>query len=244
MDERIERVLTVCDKMEQGEVTVLYNAMVGNMADYQTDKSAGKLKDWRDAKKALGETVDALWQKYFDQDEPFKSRTEVVAHLQGQGYKVKKSKLYQDAAAGRLKVQPDGTVRAADVREYIAVSGLKQVEDKTGKMLDDQAQKLRNENRSLVLKCERQEFELKQLRGEFIRRTDVESETAIKIAALDSGLNNAVRVHAPEWVGISDQDELIRAICAVIYDLLDAFGNMEELRVVIKKAGHEARAAV
>jgi len=240
MDDRTQRVLDRCEGMEKIKITTLYNAVIENLKAYQTEKSSAKLRDWQDAEKALTVTVDMLWQKYFDEAAPFENRTEVLAWLQGQGYKIKKTRLYQDCKRGFLKVQPDGTVRLSDVREYIAVAGLEKIEDKTGLMLDDQADKIKNENKRLILQNEKLQLELDQMRGDLIRKTDVQTELAVKIGAMESGTKNLIRMRAADWITATGgdpgrKDALIDMAHGGLDELLDDFGRMEEISVTVAK---------
>ena len=240
MDDRTKRVLDRSDAMEQIKIKTLYNAMVWNLKTYQADQTSARLRDWQDAEKALTQTVDSLWQKYFDEAAPFENRTDVLAWLQGLGYKIKKTRLYQDCKRGLLRVQPDGTVRLSDVREYIAVAGLEKVEDKTGLMLDDQADKIKNENKRLMLQNEKLQLELDQMRGDLIRKTDVQTDLAVKVGAMESGIKNLIRMRSTEWITATGgdpgkKDILIDLANADIDALLDDMGRMEEINVTVAK---------
>jgi hypothetical protein len=50
----------------------------------------------------------------------FKSGAEVIRYLQGCGLKLKKSKFYDDRAAGKFYIHPDGTVHLVDLQDYIS----------------------------------------------------------------------------------------------------------------------------
>lgn len=244
MEDRINQILTKCSETEKDEISILNAAFKENLDAYKKDRSANKLRDWREAKKALMETVDMLWAKYFEEAEPFKSRIDVVNFLQQEGFKIKKSKLYQDADKGFLKVQPDGTVRHSDVKDYILVAGLKKVDDKSGKLTAEQLQKVKNEDRKLQLTNEKLQFELDQLHEKYILKTDVQTEIAIKIGAMESGFKHLVRMKAADWIytvgGDPNKAGILTDLMYAAYDeLLNEFGNMEELKVTVQKRSNE-----
>ena len=53
-----------------------------------------------------------------EQQEFFVNRHEAVKHLKAQGFKISKTKVYQDSRAGRLRIQANGTVLMEDLAAY------------------------------------------------------------------------------------------------------------------------------
>ena len=73
--------------------------------------------------------------------EKHKNITSVVNWLVDQGYKIKKSKVYEDAKTGLLRVQPDKSILHADLRLY---AGTLKKEASPEDMADNAAKKLRS----------------------------------------------------------------------------------------------------
>ena len=120
-------------------VSVLYNAFVENMGAYKKEQTAQRLKDWQAADAALNDIVRAVAAEYLPAEERpaeperiFKDRLAVLGWLKENGYKLAKSKIYQDAKAGKLRLEPDGSVTMGSVERYIDVAGLAQPAEWSG----------------------------------------------------------------------------------------------------------------
>ncbi len=53
----------------------------------------------------------------------FKSLHQVLQHLKDAGYKIGKSKLYEDAKKGAIRINPDSSVLETEVRAYAGTLG-------------------------------------------------------------------------------------------------------------------------
>lgn len=238
---KIQRILEVANKEEKEKITTLYNATVNTMKSYELDNSASKLKDWQAAETWLNNAAAVLENKYFPATEnTFKNLFEVAMWLEKEGYKVKKSKVYVDAKKGLVAVQSDKSVRYDDVIAYAARENLERIgnteENSEGlhareKLL--QIQKLERQNEEI-------EFRLNKEKGLYIKKSDVRTEVALKIATLEAGIKHLFRTKIFEWLSVCGADlKKAHMVLDLIYseldELLDEMGTIEEIGVVVKK---------
>ena len=187
----------------------------------------------------------------------FKNRLEALEYLQGQGYKIKKSKLYQDVKAGILRVNPDGTVSLSQIQKYLddPRSGLMRLlTDATGalhqseEMEDLQRKKLFYETRIQEEKLRLMEFSREKEDGKHISREAIEMEFASRAAAFDAGLKHAIARNVNKWIilvggSVTRVDELIDQIHQDVDSMLDGLANMERLTIEFVADGHESPVA-
>lgn len=133
-----------------------------------------------------------------ERPDSYENRTAVVQHLQARGFKVGKSKIYEDAKSGLLRVQPDGTVLGSDLELYIkaCLVGRRQPSNEgelARKKLELEVQKLENQVRE-------QNLEYEKSIGKLIDRRDVELELAARAAVLSAGLETMVYARSAEWI--------------------------------------------
>jgi len=237
----VDKLLKSASNDERIQLTTLYNAAVENLKRYQDDKSRSVLLDWQAAEDALARLVKDLEAKYFPVDPPFETRIDVLKYLQGKGYGLKKSKLYNDAKNGLLKIQPDGTVRRSDVSDYILRAELKKKTDEYGNVEELHAQKSQKEMEKLQVQIEKLQFELQKDRGKYLLKSDVRTEIAIKIAVFEAGLKHLARTRAADWIyavgGDAKKTQVwINLFTAAVDELLNEFGRLDEINVEIQNA--------
>ena len=239
----LQQLLGVCTQQEAAELKTLYNAQIQTLKTYQSDPTAQRKRDWDAARQGYEERVSELWQRYMQAEEYLKNRLEAVKWLQQQGYKVGKSKLYQDVSAGRLRVCNDGSIRVSDLQEYIRVQGLEPLREATEPDEDAedlQREKVKEELRKLRLQNERQEFERQRQEGQYIPRQDLELELASRAGVLDTGLRSDIKTHARDWVhlvgGRADLvPDLIEAMLDVLDRRLNEYARMDKFEVIFSE---------
>jgi len=174
-----------------------------------------------------------------DQEERvFKNKLEAAKYLRSQGYKVGKSKVYNDAQEGRLRIRESGRVYMSDLEAYIKAEGLKRPDIDGG--LENQQERLRKEElerRELELKVEKREFELAKEQGQYIPREDFELELASRAGVLDNGLRSAIKQNARDWVymvgGQADRvPDLVEEMLSVLDRQLNEFARMDRFEVI------------
>ena len=229
-------LLEIADPQDQAALKIRSNAEIKTAKAYNDDPSAANHKAWELARQGKDELIDRLWVKYVAKDEVFKDRLAVVEYLQNAGFKVKKTKIYQDAKAGKLVIQPDGTVYRKDVERY-AAGWLKPATPAEG--LDDiQAKKIQAEYEKIVEQTAliRHKREVEQ--GRYILRTEFEQELAARAGILEMDLKNRFRTACSDLVRTVHGDSgtsghLARALARILEQALDEYARLDELHAIL-----------
>ena len=241
--EIIEKLRKIANDTDRDALNVLCAACENKFELYKANDSKANLGEWQAAEKALNAKVDELSARYLDAagTRMLADRTEAWRFLQAEGYKVGRQSVYNAAASGKLIVQPDGTITESDALAY-AVKNLKKVASKAGK--PDKVAEQRAEEELALLRTKRAklDFEFQRDRGLYLLKTDVRAEIAIKIAALEAGIKHFFRTFAADWIHRTGGDPkkaqmLIEWINAELDSLLNEFGRMEDIGVVVVKGG-------
>ena len=240
----MQQVLNVCSPQEAEELKVLYAAQGQCLSTYQASPTAQHKKDYDAAREGYRDRLSELWRRYMQSEEYLKNRLEAVQWLRDQGYKVGKSKLYNDAASGKLKVCNDGSIRVSDLEDYVARQGMEPLRESTepDEAAEDlQREKIKEELRKLQLQNERQEFERARLEGKYIPRENLELELASRAGVLDSGLRTDIKTHARDWVhlvgGQADRvPDLVEAMLDVLDRRLNEYARMDKFEVLFEES--------
>ena len=169
----------------------------------------------------------------------FKNSSAALTYLQGQGFNLKKSKLYQDVASGKLRKLPDGRLTLADVSDYadrclrISPPDFADAKALTLEEKRHQVELLKARRRKL-------DFEHALAAGKFIERDAAILEFCVKIGIFEAYLKTMARTNAEVWAQLVDGDveragELYRAIETGIDSALDEMGDMPEIKVKIRR---------
>jgi hypothetical protein len=245
----IQDLMARCAPTEAAELAAKSDAYDHWLKAYKADNSRATLAELDAAKKSLAAAVREI-QGRIDQTaatpEPLPNLLAAVGFLQADGWKIGKSKIYKDARAGLIRVNADGTVNEAEAIAYAHKYLKKKLVDGGSAAIEDL---LREEKEAQVALLKTREeklrFEKDLAQGLYLLRDDVILETAIKIGVLEAGLKNVVRSRSEEWLhqvgaDIARADLLRELVYREIDDLLDAFGNMDQIGVRIKKNGAAA----
>ena len=145
------------------------------------------------AKSALEEFRRAR-QEAFVEDRVFGSVSAVVEYLVKEaGFRVSKTKVYDDNNADLIRKQPDGTFRVDDVNEY-ARDFLKPPDGSRSAARGTlQEEKLREEIDRIKRDGELKKHKLREALGEVVPRDQVEIELAARASFLRSDLKNIGR---------------------------------------------------
>ena len=130
----------------------------------------------------------------------FKSLHQVLQHLKEAGYKVGKSKLYEDAKKGSIRVGPDGSVLETEVRAYAGTLGrvVADIQD----LNDIHNRKASKDVELTEIKIKRAQFELDRELGKYLPRKDFEQELAARAAIFETGIKHQFNVHVSEWIAV------------------------------------------
>ena len=249
---RIDNLLKTLGDSDKPRLTTLYNAMVSTLKAYNEKSTAAKLKDWQAAEKALTEAVEDIEGRsgavHPDPDEMIGTIADVARWLRVEGYcapgrdePIKKSKVYQDRRTGLLTFADKKAITMTEVMAYVARAQLMQSGVKRADEVEDLTiQKLRHETRKAKEDADRKEFDNAKERGLYLKKEEVYLQTALKIAALEAGFKHLVRTDGPDWIArIENAKDKPQALCDLVYpgidDLLDQFGRMDEIQVIVKR---------
>lgn len=110
----------------------------------------------------------------------FQNVMEVYQHLQGEGYKVSKSKVYADAKAGILRQSENGNFTVRAVNTYVKVCALQKDGDfgSDDEISSLSTQKLRGQARVAEIDAEIKALELEHRRGKLVSIDDYNSDFA------------------------------------------------------------------
>ncbi|MBN2570299.1 MAG: hypothetical protein JXB42_12795 [Deltaproteobacteria bacterium] len=166
----------------------------------------------------------------------FKTRADALEYLQAQGYKIKKSKLYQDVSRGLLKVESDGSVLKSSLDIYIVspLSGLSQAVES-----DDELDKLTRERikaQTIREKAQSEHWKIKtdKEKGLLVERSAFEHALAVRALRLKSDLENHARADAPEIIDLVKGDHkktirLMEYLIARYNEFLDRYTKDPEI---------------
>ncbi len=176
------------------------------------------------AEDALAEFLKARHEP--EPTEPvFDGVTKVLEYLQGDNWKIAKTKLYDDINSGKLHAEPDGTFRPANVIEYARLH-LRKEDGTPGTVAAGpslQEQKIMEEVGRIRADRLQREMKLRETSGELIKKSDVEIEHAKRIVYLRSDLKNIFRAGAVEIIRMVGGDpQKAPALIAYGVGLVDA----------------------
>jgi len=170
----------------------------------------------------------------------FKNRLAVVRYLQDQGYKIKKSKVYKDADAGLLKMQPDGTILEAAVAKYIANprSGLVKGVPLYPPVDDDDVvrKKALADLRLAEAKVSELEFKLEIEQKKWIRRDQFELELAGRLAVLEAGMKNLLQMRMADYRDADTVSHAADTASADLDGLLREYANTDTFQVLFTES--------
>lgn len=229
MKDRVDRIVAVAAANEIAKIEMLLSAHDDLMAAYGGDRSAANLKNWQAAEEALEKAVSTAEAKYFSEDPAFGNLMEVVAFLQDEGYKIKKSTLYLHRDKGLIRVDPDGSVKRAEAIAYITKAQLEKISDRSGNVDKLHERKAVAEAERTEVQAKKLKFELEKDLGKYLLKTDVKTEFALKLGAFESIFRNIIRTRSTDYIGVvggkaekaqllvnliyADMDEVLNGVC-------------------------------
>lgn len=240
--DRIEKLKEIIAPDEHAELTVLCDAYGNTLNAYQADeqKSADKLKANRAAKAALVELVENLENRYLTGAKQFRSGMQALRYLQKNGWKIEKSKLYEDRNRGLIKFNTDKSVDEAAVLAY-AAKYLDKVKstgagDEAGVLAE---KKLSEEIDYRQLQKEKLKFEIAREKGQYIHRSKWLTELVLKLSASKFIVLQVARDKAPDLIAASGGDLKKEAVFVKLFSdyIENAFNELvvvPELQFIIQ----------
>lgn len=171
----------------------------------------------------------------------FEKISDVVKYLKDEGYKVGKSKVYQDAKAGFLTGDDTLGYTLEAVLAYAHTQMLEKVSTGKSTKIDRLTEvRLEKEVEKLTEQVKKLQFELSRDQGKYLLKEDVRTELAQRIAAFEAAFKHLVRTSAAEWVEMVAGDQsMTDRMAARIYGDIDAMLNemavIDELDLVVRR---------
>lgn len=157
-------------------------------------------------------------------DQTVRNLLEALGVLKDRGYKIAKSKLYQDKDRGLIRVNADGSVPMSEIDAYITRAALKLKPERVKDVEKYQSKKIEAELRNEKLRGDKLEIEVKKLRGELIEKRDAEERTAEMIGLMDAAPRRLMLLNVVEYVQLVGGDPGKAAIMRNKFDAdLDEF---------------------
>lgn len=131
----------------------------------------------------------------------------VLAYLEEQGRKIKKTKLYQEIKNGRLKRQADLSFRRRDVDRYAASLPVAEIPDA---VINEAGSRLRRKEEADIrlreAEARRKELALSIAEGRSVARSRVDQELAARAVTLNTGLKTALESQVLELIAVVGGD--------------------------------------
>lgn len=165
--DRLHTLLAAAHQQDQQELQVAHGAMVASLKAHGTAPTAATVVNKNATREDFEATLDRMEAKYFPTDQPapqgerFAHRKQALDWLKAQGYKVGKTKFYEDCAAGFPALHSDGTLSRYQVMQYgqqqdVATRSLPQF-DNSAEREELEIRKLRAEVKEKEMKTRRED---------------------------------------------------------------------------------------
>ncbi len=170
----------------------------------------------------------------------------VLAHVDENGRKLGKTKLFDDIKKGRLKKQPDGTFKQRDVDRYMASLPMSGTPDVVAeKAADRQRRKEEEEIRRIRAVADKEEFDLQVKKGRYILKEQVHLELAARAVTLASGLKTAFEAQHLDLVALVDGNPkkgaaLVEKLETMLDEALNEYSREMEFEVIFEAEQSEA----
>jgi len=235
----MENIGKYIDELASRDLKIRIKAKGDAQNAVNADPSVANLAALEKATKMLDDFLAP--KKIPDREPAFDNRLEAHKYLKRLGYKIGKSKFYQDCKAGLCRMQGDGSVLESDLKAYVSRAGLVKPDQAAYEIesSDLARKKQKREVEKLTAQIERMTIELDVLKKNLLDRNQVETEQAIKAGALMAGLNHVFRNFARDAINLVGGDlkhtqALSNFWTAKAEDLFDEFAHMEKIEVDLK----------
>jgi len=220
------------------EIVLLKQAREMARKKVEEDPSRANLEAWEKACRMIEERTAPKEPA----EEVFDNRLAVLAYLKGHGYKLAKSKIYNDAKAGLLRLQPDGSVLDSDVKRYIRLANVKKVTETNAqsRAVEISLKTKEKELEKVSEQVAKLRREREVLEGGWFSKDDFFMELAARAAVLDSGMRHAIHTRLAEYVRVVDGDPdkaylLLEKMMTHWDELLNQYATMDSFQVVFEE---------
>ena len=220
------------------ELTIVRNAVASTLKRYETEPTVANKKNLDAARAGLDEAVARMWAVYVPEDSRFKTLLEVVGYLKGKGYKIAKSKIYQDRKNNQIRVQADGSVLKRDADAYsktlqLLGDPLKGLEASQLKKSELEMARLEKQNQLL-------DYEIGVKEGLYVSRPEAEMAAASNITVIEANIKNMHVSHALGWIDLVGGDhnrvgDLIEAMENKLNEMFNQLAKTGQFHVVFEE---------
>lgn len=228
----MENIDEIIEKLHERDLKILVKAKNETQLRVNEDLSKANLDAFHTASKMLAEYMAG------EKEPDFENRLEAHKYLQRLGYKIGRSKFYQDCKAGLIRMQAGGSVLESDVKAYIAKAGLVKPDQIAYEVesSDLQRKKQEREVEKLTAQVEEMTIKIDVMKKNLLNRDRVETEQAIKAGTLVAGIQHTFRNFARDSIQLVEGNlkhtrTLIKFWVTKTEDLFDEFARMEEIIV-------------
>jgi len=239
----VSHLADLIQKSDATDIQALLTAKENAKRRILDDPTPANVAAFERAKRAL----EAFTRPEEADERVFRNRIEALQHLQAQGYKIQKTNLYSDAQAGRLRLQPDGSITEKALERYIKRVGLtrpSEIADSGGL----QAKKLALEISKLEEEYQERRFKNDIQEGKYLPRDQVYMELAGRAAVFEAGLKQALATRAADLLEalelIPEKHQRItfarRWFREIVDEQLNEFVNLKTFQALILDGSEEA----
>lgn len=189
------------------EENLLNRAVVKTMEAYKQEPISANLKDWEAARDALVKCRGRKAAEANPAQAALAGIPEVLEYLKAEGWKIEKTKLYNDQ--GKIDKQKDGGILKKDADKYAAYF-LKKLDGSDYEDIDP-AEKIKWETEIAKQKAEKLTMENEINRAVYVLKSDVEMQLAARAAYLKDNLGmDFIHSFAPRIVTLvqGSQDKI------------------------------------
>ena len=219
--------------MPDSDVKLLETAKERARKAVEKEPSRANLDAYDKASRMLAECMAG------EAEASFGNRLEAHQYLRRLGYKIGKSKFYQDCKAGLCRMQADASIYKSDLDGYITKADLIKP-DQVKKDIESSDLNLKKQRKiveKLTIELEEMELKLKMLKKKY--DDEVETAQAIKAGALMAAFNFLYRSISRDIIQLVEGNyrytqPLIAFLIEKAEDLFDGFAKMEEIEIEVK----------
>jgi len=249
--DRLNQILEVAGQTDKNEISILHGAFIKTTTSYKKDPTAARKKDWDSAKEGLSNILNRLHAKYFPESAPspegerFVDRKQALNWLTAQGYKVSRSKFYDDCRDGFPAVHRDKSVSRFQVMQYAQQLDIKRRSTNGASGCDtseDEARKLKADADQSVMKADAMRREMDR---KWILRESAEEETCVWVSRLRDAvayqLDKALLAIIHGCGGKPERQSEVKAILdSAMASACNEIANADEMTVLIEDIEDEA----
>ncbi|MBI3582387.1 MAG: hypothetical protein HY096_00370 [Nitrospinae bacterium] len=159
------------------------NSFVAALKAVKESSSTANVKEYEKARQAIEEYFRQKEAEINPQEAALKGIPEVLEYLRLEGWKVSKSKLYEDQL--KIDKQKDGSILRKDADKYARLC-LSKLDGSDYEI--DPFEKLKEETRFTKERADKVAFENEIARGNYILKSDAEQQLSARAAFLKSGV--------------------------------------------------------